>query len=145
MLSQFLFKNNAPKLDWILNKLCVMDFLARFSDKILTWVRQRDPKNVEVNCQVHKINIAIFCNPHVFLIVNIFSQDENFIEQYFVNLVIMLLAQIWLIRLKDFAHWQLQLHVNTVRYLIARATRERMKRLRCMRILHLTYLLNLKI
>jgi hypothetical protein len=40
-----------------------MDFLVKLSDKILTWIRQRDLKNVEVNCQVHKISIAIFSIP----------------------------------------------------------------------------------
>jgi hypothetical protein len=32
----FCSRRNAPKLDWILNKLCIMDFLVKLSDKILT-------------------------------------------------------------------------------------------------------------
>jgi hypothetical protein len=32
----FCSRKNASKLDWILNKLYIMDFLAKLSDKILT-------------------------------------------------------------------------------------------------------------
>jgi hypothetical protein len=97
------------------------------------------PVRVKQTIAAPKSMIAIFFNPHSFLIVEILPEKASFNAAYFIDCVVTPLSQLHACAAKDNARRKLRLHFDNCPCHTSQVVSDAMTRLRCRRVPHPAY------